>query len=633
MATVNYYYRTANTASTLPYGAVSAGGGAGTEASPYNSFSGVEALVEDVATDHSADDLVLHFHPACFFQAGTGNFDAWTNVGKSANSWKSVTLKRWESIVDSQPLYADWKPTIDSTQEVLDSSWTEGYISGGVWYAGSGDVFRATIPALGGNSPQQLRWVGGHVTGDNPGNWTIAGTFCSALSYVTEEGDYALVTAGTYLYVKTGATGVKPGARWGSFHYVILGASALQLVTCERITFENFQWSGNYIYGYTAADGESCNNITFTNCSGRMANSSGWIRFATDGNRPTAEVHDIVINNPDASAIEGTRVDKGTQANERGSENGISFDVSRCYNITIKNPKITGFSHAGIQVFGNEAVLDYGDPADYNEWPKDILIYVDDTSDGKGVITGGVNYQRGINLRIAHRGVVRGLRIAKQTVQTQLGGNILWQSNYFDNTCPAYSDTDVGLSKANLGNHIAYFRTQYGHSWTGTKLRIVGSRFDVDGAYYAVWWGDSLPDDLIEIEHNLIRDAGHVRFAPQESAANAGRTRRRCPILPECDSTADSPAQMPMRNNLLIFNASTEAMSSRHVAGQSVVTANDTSWPLIAYDATSTWGGGYISGNQQVTGTTGFDFDSSLNYTGARKTPIQTSARRARGYM
>jgi hypothetical protein len=115
MATFNHYYRTANSASTLPYGAVSADGAPdGTADHPWSSFTSgggaVETLVESTAS-HDTDDLVLHFHPACVFNSADTTFDTWTDPGNGAGAWNSITLKRWQAIVDASPLYEGWYPS------------------------------------------------------------------------------------------------------------------------------------------------------------------------------------------------------------------------------------------------------------------------------------------------------------------------------------------------------------------------------------------------------------------------------------------------------------------------------------------------------------------------------------------
>lgn len=160
MATTTIYVQPANAgpAHTAIFGALPAGGGAGTEGSPYSTFAAMALVVTDTSVDRSGDNLIVNIHPAASFRGGASqSYAVWSGLGRG-NNWGNILLQRWQAKIDADPGYADWYPTIDTTQPI--TAWTQGSITAGVWSAGAGDVYRADVQA-GETSWVYFRcWVG-----------------------------------------------------------------------------------------------------------------------------------------------------------------------------------------------------------------------------------------------------------------------------------------------------------------------------------------------------------------------------------------------------------------------------------------------------------------------------------------
>lgn len=643
MGTVSYYYRSVNNATAvLPYGAVAAGGGLGTEASPFADFSGVEALVESAAATDT--DLVLYFHPA-FCVGGTANtFDEWRNVGRIAGGWERVTIRRWDAIIDSQPLYADWYPTIDTHQFLVNGDWTQGSISAGVWSAGSGDVYRTTATLnISANSPTRLRCWGGHQFGDNTGAYTIAGTFCAALSDVTEEGDYCMTgSAGAYyLYFKTGTVGSSPSAKYGYFSYATwsnAGNTSILVYNPQNLTFQDFQTIGGPVRVNTLADGDHIDNVTFTRHRARLMNGGNGIECRTTDGYRNSRCRNIVIRNPNLDAGSSLRLVKGASSSLAAS-NGIEC-TGNTDGLWIYNPIVKGWSHSQIQCQGDD---DTGSPL-HDTYPRNChIIYDDPTIDSR--LSGFNGYSRGLNWVIPGGSAVGPIRISEQRTQSQIGGVVELRGTYWDSTCVAFSDP-LGTDNYNVGNHVTIVpRLVDGHTLAAAvqKVTFNGTRHDCTGGV-ALYWDVLSAVDSVHFNGCLVRDDGHLRYRVAGDAGNYFYTRRRCPITAAAQSAAGQAQYQKLTNNFFIFSNTVntvEGMVATHISGPTTAAnATSTSWPVNQYNETASgenaainYTSSRIFGNQQVVGaTSGLNFDSDLNYSGERNTPVQTGSRPGRGY-
>jgi len=643
MTTQNYYYRSANSAATLPYGTVTAGGGAGSEASPYADFSGVEALVESAAA--SATDLVLHFHPA-FCVGGTANtFDQWNNVGRIGGGWTNVTLKRWDAILDTEPLYANWYPTLDTHQYLVNGDWTQGSISAGVWSAGSGDVYRTSATLnISANSPTRLRCWGGHQFGDNLATYIIAGCYCAGLSDVTEEGDYCM-TGGAgafYLYFKTGTVGSSPSAKYGYFGYATwsnAGNTSILAYNPQNLTFQDMQTIGGPIRVSTLADGDMIDNITFTRPRARMMNGGNGIECRTVDGYRNSRCRNIVVRDPNMNAGASLNLVKGASSSLPAS-NGLEFSGSTD-GLWVYNPIIEGWSHAQIQCQGDD---DTGSPL-HDTYPRNCHIIIDDISDGKGIITGMNGYSRGLNWVIPGGSTIGPLRISGQRTLSQVGGVLELRGTYWDDTCIAFSDP-LGSDNYNVGNHVSIVaRLVDGHDLDPSvqHVRFCGTKHDLVGGV-ALYWDVLSAVDSVEFNSCLVRDDGHTRLRVSGDSGNYFYTRRRCPITAAAQSAAGQSEYQKLINSYFIFSNTedtVEGMVATHISGPTTAAnATAVSWPVNQYDEAASgedpainYTTARIFGNQEVVGaTSGLDFDSSLEYTGTRRTAIQTPSIRGRGY-
>jgi len=648
MAIVRRYYQTANTAATLPYGSVSAGGGAGTSVSPYPDFSGVEALVESAAG--AGDALELLFHPACVFHNTSTTFDTWTSPGRIGGGYASITIKRWEDIVTSEPLYAEWYPTIDGHTYLTNGDFTQGSISGGVWSAGSGDVYRTTaVINISGNSPTRIRCWGGHQLGDNTGEYLIAGLFCDGLSDITDEGDFCMTgsAANFYLYFKTGTVGQSPATKYGYFSFIGWseeGGTSLQVQNALNVTFDTFQSIGGAMNFETSADGQQIENVTLIRPRTRMASGGNAWTVRPTQDHVTSFAVNTVIRDPDLHAGNPTTQFKTTATSELAAQNGLNHQGSMD-GLWIYNPKITGFSHAQIQCQRANVI---GAP-DGDVYPRNCHIILDDASDGKGVLTGGPNYQRGLNWAIPGVSTIGPIRVSQQTVQSQIVGTVQLRGIYYDDTCVAWNDTNTSLNNQNIDHHITIIASVHGgddgaHSFSAAvqNTRLCGTRHDCV-AGFAVYWNNNNSTNAMTIRGSLFRDDGHDRFRVAVSTASSGWTRRKTPIYGRSTSV-DQPTYQRMLNNLFLMSntvGTVEGMVNIHKsgAGQSVNDSASTS-PVNQYDevvsgedAAINYTSARIAGNQELVGvTSGFDFNDELVYVGTRKTPVQTSSRPGRGY-
>lgn len=649
MTIVNYYWRTANSAATLPYGPVTAGGGAGTEASPYSSFANVEALVESAAG--AGDDLVLHFHPACIFSSPNTPLDVWLDVGRITGGWASVTLKRWQAIVDAEPLYADWYPTIHSHATIASGSWTEGSVSGGVWGAGTGDVFRAGPFTINANAPTRLRCWGGHQIGDNTASYTIAGRYCRTPGDLTMEGDYALVQqAGSdyYLLFKTGTTSINPTTKYGHFTWVGW-VVALEADNPKNLTWEDFQVIGGEIKmesGSAGAYDIAVDNITLIRPRHRMAcGGNGWT-VNTNTATPSAIATNTIVIDPDFDAnIAPVRMG-GAFDLELGAQNGLNCQGTMD-GLFIYNPKIKGYTHSNIQCQAANAA---GTPSK-DVYPRNCHIIVTDYSNGKSTLTGGPNNERNLNWAIPGGSTIGPLRFREGRANNQIAGTVTIRSVDQDNTNFNIPPPSGGGSGDYGGGNLFTVGTTIHSGGAGEhtfdasvqRVRFYGIKQDLTKQFAIISSFPGATDQCV-VRGSLVRDDGHLRYRVLTTEANAGFTRRRTPYYLRSTSTSQ-PNYQTFRDNFLIFSntagQAVEGMVNIHKsgAGENVNDSASTS-PVNQYDeavsgedATINYTAARIAGNQQVENViSGFGFDDNLNYTGPRLTPIQTSSRVGRGY-
>lgn len=638
MATVSRYVRTANTsaAHNNTFGALVGGGGAGTSGSPYSTWAQLMADLEDTATDHSADDFVAYLHPAAYFaHPGGTDFDVWTDLCRG-NSWKSITLRRWDDIVTGDSRYATWYPSFDSHKNITSGQWTQGFVSGsapGSWSAGAGPVYKftGTIPATADDPAGTQVW-GGHEVGDTTGTYTIAGTFCLDFSDMTEPGDFCLVDLGAtcelYVYADNAQN---PTQKWGSFSYQTNDGSfslGLMLRNCRNLTFQDIQAIGAAIVNinYNATSGEANENLRWTRPRHRMGsgrNGMGGSTGQSAGTGYTNYIRDVVIDSPDFVCGSSPRPIKGAISNSYGSQNGISI-IGRVERLTIYDPMLSGYSHAHIQCHPENVGL-----AESVQWPKDVNIIVRDAAKGRIACNSNI-HSCGLNLLVPVRCWVGPVRISGQTSQSQFNGDVTF-TGYFDSTCPAFSDP-YGSSNRNLGNHISITADgPYNVGWTTqNRIRLLGARFDNAGEHLAYWY-QTLPASSLSVIGCLIRDRGQVRYLPQQnSAISAAYTRRRAPFL-GTRTNATNPNGQEIRRNWFQLDAGAEGIASKKTtAGTAAQNADQTNWPIVTVGGAETWSG-LVSDNVQGT-LAEFGFDSDMNYIGARQTPVQTGPRSGRGY-
>jgi hypothetical protein len=554
MATVDRFVQTANTHPSVPGGNPGNGGGLGSSVSPFFTMAQINT---EVIGGSASDDLVLHCHPAAVFTSSAANLQVWDDLGR-ASGYRSITFQRWAQKIVDTPGLADWYPGTDTLVYPADGSFTEGSITGSTWSAGTGDVFRisiATANLWGASAAGNLRCWGGRLYGDRrlALGVTMYGVCCGTLDYVTEAGDYALAdngSGGTFLYIKTGATSVKPTARWGAFSWhqasgpgsnsfflrnpkrfrtidwlscggtvwhrpnsanknndqcsyirpkvrLTVGNGLQFINTRDQIQFTTAPLSGSVSGTLTAVFAGSTNTyfITFGNSEQRTAtltNGSATVNWSAGGGALTSDARndyagygltatdtggtwDCFVNEPDMhSGQHPTKPDKNIQT-ERNGQDGVqalgnvgslasaatidALVASGWYGTLqtgqwrggfgIRNPKIVGFSHGGF-VIGPDKLT----TSNLDTFPNNAQILCDDVSDGKCVITGGPNYQRGFGFLVPVNGTIGPLTITEQSTQSQVGGNITIRNPLFINCTNGQDPLNAtGGGKYNNGTH------------------------------------------------------------------------------------------------------------------------------------------------------------------------------------
>jgi hypothetical protein len=651
MATVERYLRYANTSAAhfAAIGAnVTAGGGGGTSGNPYATWAQLMGDVESFAPDHSADDLVCHIHPATNIPTPGVRFDTWTGLGRSTN-WRSITLQRWQEMVDAEPLYADWYPTFDTLTYVASGSWTQGSISAGTWSAGTGDVFKLTGTQARYSDINYFHcWVG-HEAGDTRGgrgSWNFAGTPCRTLSDVTQEGDYQLTQNGTTVdvYFKTGTTGSNPTAKYGSFCFhargdsSVLGQVGLDVVNCKGITFRDMQAYGGALFGPFASGTGAEVNEDHTLIRPRHFMSIGQgiqMQTGDDGaaapyNNPYSGqiIRNIYIEDPVMIAGESPRRAKGAftvNGMERGQQHGI-FLAGVLENVDIRmdnGSTIEGYSHGAISITHGIVNTPYAD-----QYPKNVHLY---STDGTGTLVGSLFYARALIFLVPINGTVSNLRISQQTIQSQIGGQVRLRSVYFDDTCINWRDNlGTGQNDQNGGQHL-WMMPGPGANITTHDVRVIGGRHVVTDNF--VFWGTTTtaitPPDEMQFIGNLIVDLGGVRYFPDATDAQQGYTRLTTPFLCETKSSGAGP-EYGIKRNLFVLDSACLGIANRHT-GSGMPSANATvgNYPVVA--ATATAWSGQITQNQADT-LTNFGFDANLSLLAAPNTPSQTGPRSGRNY-
>lgn len=649
MAIVDRYLQIANTSaahSVVFGGNLAAGGGAGTAGSPWATWSAASTEIKSTAPDHSADDLVVHMHPACSVSVASANLDVWTDIGRGTR-YKSVTLKRWAQKVTDDPRYEGWRPCFDTTQNT--TAWTRGSVSAGVWTAGVGQVWRSNTFVTASVDPIAtpssaagffMAW-GGHENGDtriaqvDPYAPTVEGlAVCQNLDLLTERGDYCWTVdsgSNSYLYVHTGSTALNPTQSFGSIAWQCGTGnyqSGIYIRNCRNITFEDIMILGNGIdLKEGALNGEANDNIRFMrpwlglNLKNCLAGYTG---------DPTAQVPgtnvctNILIDTPTGNTVDTKRM-KGPMYAGRSSQNMISF-VGQIDRLEIVDYVLAGSSHGHIQCHHANVSTSYVDqyPRNINVWTK---------TPGRGRILCSPNYSRAFTMLVPINGSIRGMRVSGQTTQSQFGGTVDMEV-WFDGTCVNWRDNAGSPSTNNNNNaHLWYQPGPYSTYFSSAfeRSRVIGGRHHVKDnfAFWGLTTAAITPPESVKFIGCLIYDEGGTRYREESGEANNGWLRYKTPFI--CNTlSAEAGPIYGIQQNMVVLSAGCDGLAARAtVSGKPLANASGATYALTAVTATD-WSGN-ISGN--VSGTLAdFGFDAALNYVGARNTPVQTGPRVGRGY-
>lgn len=370
MAAYTYWVRTANASAAAIAAnggsAVTAGGGTGTENDPFGTWAQFRAKLLEVV-NHSADTVTFNFHPACIFGAGSSsNWDVWNDVGTGtgAGSWSSTVFQRDESVVASNSNWSTWFPATDTLRfSSSTSEWTQGYISGGSWVAGSGDVYKKTAVVAAGSTTSSaafpIRCWYGHEYGENTCASYTAGVWCYTLDDLAAAGDYCAIyngSTGYDIYVKTGLAGLNPITKWGSWAahtYGGNGTSSVFMQNCRNITWKRFRTIGGPFYSNPQAAASLNTNINFYEISSRMHNSKGLVLQNEGGVASFITNH--TITRPDIDSCSSTTTeDRGNAAHEISTQDGIAI-LGNVDGVRIISPKVSNFSHAQIGASATDA--------------------------------------------------------------------------------------------------------------------------------------------------------------------------------------------------------------------------------------------------------------------------------------
>lgn len=650
MATVNKYLQIDNTsvAHNAVFGAsLPAGGGSGTDISPWSTWSAASTEIKSTAPDHSADDLVVHMHPACTVSVAAANLDIWTDIGRGTR-YKSVTLKRWEQKVIDDPRYEGWRPCFDTTQNT--TSWTSGTVSGGVFTPGTGPVWKSNTFVTAAYDPIStpssaagyfMAW-GGHENGDSrirqidPYVPTVEGlTVCQNLNLLTECGDYCwVVSSGSNsdLYVHTGSTTLNPTQAFGSIAWQCATGnyqSGLYIRNCRNITFEDVMILGNGVdLKEGALSGEINDNIRFIrpwlglNLKNCLAGYTGDPSVGVPG---TNVCTNIMIDTPTGNTVDTKRM-KGPMYAGRSSQNMISF-VGQIDGLEIVDPILCGSSHGHIQCHHANVNTTYVD-----QYPKNIKVWV--KTPGRGRIICSPNYSRAFTMLVPINASIRGLRVSNQTTQSQFGGTVDVVNVWFDDTCVNWRDNAGSPSTNNNNNaHLWYqpgpYSTYFGNGVE--RSRVIGGKHHIKDnfAFWGLTTAAITPPGSVQFIGCLLYDEGGVRYRQESSEANQGWTRYKTPFICVTKSAEVGPVYGISRNMVVLAPGCDGLAARTTVAADPTSNASGANFALTAVTATD-WTGN-ISDN--VPGTLAeFGFDASLNYNGARKTPAQTGPRVGRGY-
>jgi hypothetical protein len=634
-----YYAQTGNNTAahnTIFGGPLTASGSPdGSSANPWSSWSTIAAKINE--TTHASDTLTIRLHPACFWSGeGANIFQSFSNLG-TAGKWASIKIERWEDKVAEQPLYALWKPGWDTLQPVTSGQWERGSVVAGAFVPGAGDVYRYTTTITDPYST--IRCWGGHEIGDMRAVWSIAGRSCAPMGAMSVAGDYFLSGASPRtLYVKTGDGAANPTQKWGSFCFITyadLGYNSLDITNAENVTFQDVASLGGILRFKCGAGTNTLRNIKLIRARQKMGGLGSGLNITAAFNTDSRG-YGLEIIDPDLDAGESiVGRDIGVMS-ERSAQNGVHA-VGNWDGILITNPKISGYSHGQIQILPSE---DYTLDKDY--FPRNVEIRCDDTSDGKCVLTGGPNYQRGFNLNIAYNGRVGPLKHRNMTVMNQVNGRIDFQTQDVDPSNLDFSDPlniHASGGKYHINSGFAPGSNAFLFSYANARVRFFGAKIDLTNIF-AFTWGSVGVQDTILIRGSLIRDAGLQRWVGGFGSPSEFKyTRRAVPIAAAASQTpSDSPYQS-IKDNLFILAPACVGMASFKPAGQTQ-NANGTSatQPVIQHNETVSvengsvnWTAARVSGNRRGT-EADFGFDASLAYIGPRLTPVQTGARVGRGY-
>lgn len=446
--------------------------------------------------------------------------------------------------------------------------------------------------------------------------------------------------------MKTGTVGQDPATKWGYFAYHRnsgAGSIAIEHYNARGLTWQDVQFVGGPLRFVFSTTGQAFDDITLRRVRHRMG-AAGGIGFSQGVSDTIRTYSNLQIIDPDCDSGEALVADKGEIQQERSTQNGIAV-VGNADGVYIYNPKVRGYSHSQIMVqpFSDSLTPD----PDVDTYPRNCHIIVNDTDDGKGVLTGGPNYQRGINFHVAFNGRVGPVRFSQMTVQSQLSGDVRMSGYYFDNTCVAYSDEyseeespGTPNGKWNMGCHISCgMSSGDAPDVASPRFRFFGGKHDLVAEHALAWatstaTSASVPDDCIDFTGGLVRDSGHVRYdANRRSLANSTWTRRKAAFLARATGSTTRGAYQSIKRSKFILDPACEGIAAAKIASTSIdANANNTTWPIVTTSAPGVWGASRVSGNVEATSAADFDFDEDLNYIGVRKTPIQTSSRPGRGY-
>lgn len=641
MAITRKYIQPANTNAkhAAIFGTLAAGGGLGTDVSPWANWNNMEALVE--STGQATNDLEVYVHPAASFASPGSQFLLWDNVGRGTG-WASVKIMRWDDKVADDIRYEDWYPTIDSHVYVASGSWTRGTISGNTFVAGAGTIYRMLVPSVPYVHPATVRCWGGTTFGDTRATHTVPCVWCYTLADVDLPGDFATAMNGAdmYVYVNSGSATNNPTVEWGGFSYHKVSGNGTVTIyqrDSRGVTWKDFQCIGGMLR-FMPPSGGHTNDLTLDHIRHRMCVGNG-VTFTSYAG---TDIKNTRILEPDFdSGCHPTREDRGAFSHELQSQNGINSLGGNVDGFLVRNPKIRGYSHGNFFIGSNPGVAGGASDdlykTDITQYPRNVEIECTDYSDGKCVLTGGPGYQRAFAFLMPINCVVGPLRVTQQTVQSQIGGDVTLRGVQFDDTCGPWSDP-WGSGNFNAGAHLFNQTGSYTSVFPVQKLRLMGCVHDNEGEYAMYWQNTSGHPTRGEIlfHGGLVRDDGHVRYRPQSgNSTTAACTRLKTPYLGD-DEGSQIPFAQQIRDTMFVLDPACDGIAALKNVSSSTINATTSTHPPIQYNSTGAWGGGLISGNSQSTSLATFDYakiGGKLVFTGRRRTPYRNGgSSTGRGY-